>query len=201
MPKAECVWDEKKKTDEGYDPTQKYCLVWDVTTHIMNQLIHKGGLDLILDETTWPNSSYADIQGHLQGKKTNKGGQHVLLLDSKRQYIYAWTPCHKFFEVVRPFMATGPAEVKRLVDIITPLVVGATKDPTDNRKQLFSKCVHITMDNLFSGDEVLRCYLGGGRLERNYDLQTRPPTLICTKKILQLHQGSTSQCKIQSGTI
>ena len=69
-------------------------------------------------------------------------------------------------------MATGPAEVKRLVDIITPLVVGATKDPTDNRKQLFSKCVHITMDNLFSGDEVLRCYLGGGRLERNYDLQT-----------------------------
>jgi hypothetical protein len=40
-----------------------------------------------------------------------------------------------------------------------PLVVGATKDPTDKRKQLFSKCIHITMDNLFSGDEVLR-YLG-----------------------------------------
>ncbi len=84
-----------------------------------------------------------------------------MLLDSKRRYIYAWTPCHKFFEVVRPFMATGPAEVKRLVDMITPLVVGATKDPTDNRKQLFSKCIHITMDNLFSGDEVLR-YLGEG---------------------------------------
>ena len=58
-------------------------------------------------------------------------------------------------------MATGPAEVKRLVDMITPLVVGATKDPTDNRKQLFNKCVHITMDNLFSGDEVLH-YLGEG---------------------------------------
>jgi hypothetical protein len=84
-----------------------------------------------------------------------------LLLDSKRRYIYAWTPCHKFFEVVRPFTATGPAEVKRLVDMITLLVVGATKDPTDIRKQLFSKCVHITMANLFSGDEVLR-YLGEG---------------------------------------
>ncbi len=175
MPKAECVWDEKKKTDKGYDPTQKYCLVWDVTTHNMNQLIDKGGVDLTLDETTWPNSSYANIQGHLQGKKTNKGGQHVLLLDSKRQYIYAWTPHQKFFEVVRPFMVTGPAEVKHLVDIITPLLVGAAKDPTDNRKQLFSKCVHITIDNLFSGDEVLR-YLGRGRLERNYDVQTRPPT-------------------------
>ena len=139
----------------------KYCLVWDVMTHNMNLLIDKGGLDLTLDETTWPNSSYADIQGRLKGKKTDKGGQHVLLLDSKRRYIYAYTPCHKFFEVVQPFTATGPAEVKRLVNMITPLVVGATKDPTDNRKQLFSKCVHITMDNLFSGDEVLR-YLGEG---------------------------------------
>ncbi len=77
-------WTEKKKTDEGYDPTQKYHLVWDVMTHNMNQLIDKGGLDLTLDETTWPNSSYADIEGCLQEKKTDKGGQHVLLLDSKR---------------------------------------------------------------------------------------------------------------------
>ncbi len=82
-------WTEKKKTDEGYDPTQKYrlLLLWDVMTHNMNQLIDKGGLCLTLDEITWPNSSYADIQGRLQGKKTDKGGQHVLLLDSKRRYI------------------------------------------------------------------------------------------------------------------
>jgi hypothetical protein len=147
-------WTEKKKTDEGYDPTQKYHLVWDVMTHNMNQLIDKGGLDLSMDETTWPNSSYADIQGCLQGKKTDKGVQHVLLLDSKRQYIYAYTPCH-------PFTAPGPAEVKRLVDMITPLVVGATKDPTDKRKQIFSECMHIAMDNHFSGDDLLR-YLGEG---------------------------------------
>ena len=159
--KQNAFYEEKKKTDEGYNPTQKYHLVWDVMTHNMNQLIDKGGLDLTLDETTWPNSSYADIQGCLQGKKTDKGGQHVLLLDSKRRYMYAWTPRHKFFEVVQPFTATGPAEVKRLVDNITPLVVGATKDPTDKRKQIFSECVHITMDNLFNGDEVLR-YLGEG---------------------------------------
>jgi hypothetical protein len=45
--------------------------------------------------------------------------------------------------------------------MITPLVVGATKDSTDKRKQLFSKCVHIAMDNHFSGDEVLS-HLGEG---------------------------------------
>jgi hypothetical protein len=194
-------WTEKKKTEEGYDLMQKYRLVWDVMTHNINQLA--------MDETILPNSSYADIQGHLQGKKTDKGGQHVFLLDSKRQYIYAWTPCHKFFEVVQPFTttgpveakrlvymitplgqhvlfldskkqyiyawtpchkffevvqpftATGPAEAKRLVYMITPLVVGATKDPTDKRKQIFSECVHIAMDNYFSGDDVAR-YLGEG---------------------------------------
>ncbi len=43
--------------------------------------------------------------------------------------------------------------------MITPLVVGATKDPTDKRKQIFSECVHIAIDNNFSGDDVL-CYLG-----------------------------------------
>jgi hypothetical protein len=84
---------EKKKTEEGYDPMQKYCLVWDVMTHNMNQLIDNGGLDLTMDETTWPNSSYSDIQGLLQGKKTDKGGQHVLLLDSKRQYIVLSIKC------------------------------------------------------------------------------------------------------------
>jgi hypothetical protein len=135
-------WTEKKKTVKGYDPTQKYHLVWDVMTHNMNQLIDKGGLDLTMDETTWPNSSYADVQGRLQGKKTDKGGQHVLLLDSKRQCINAWTPCHKFFKVVQPFTATGPAEVKCLVNTITPLVVGATKDPTDKRsKYSVSVCI------------------------------------------------------------
>jgi hypothetical protein len=58
-------------------------------------------------------------------------------------------------------MAFGPAQVKYMVDMITPLVIGATKDPTDKRKQIFSECVHIAIDNFFSGDEVLR-YLGEG---------------------------------------
>ncbi len=44
----------------------------------MNQLIERDGLDLTMDKTTWPNSSYANVQGRLNGKKTDKGGQHVL---------------------------------------------------------------------------------------------------------------------------
>jgi hypothetical protein len=83
-------------------------------------------------------------------------------LTQKRQYIYAYTPCHKFFEEVQPFTATSPAEVKQLVDMITPLVVGATKDPTDKRKQIFSECMHIAMDNHFSCDDVMYYLEEGG---------------------------------------
>jgi hypothetical protein len=97
------LWTEKKRGEEGYDPTQKYRLVWDVMTFNMNQIIEKGGLDLTMDKTTWPNSRYADVQGRLSGKKTDKGGQHVLLLDSRRRYMYAWSPCHKFFPITPPF--------------------------------------------------------------------------------------------------
>ncbi len=45
-------WTEKKKTEEVYDPMQKYHLVWGVMTHNINQLIDKCGLDLTMDKTT-----------------------------------------------------------------------------------------------------------------------------------------------------
>jgi hypothetical protein len=99
--------------------------------HNMNQLIERGGLDLTMDKTTWPNSSYADVHGRLNGKKTDKGGQHVLLLDSQRWYLYAWTPHYKFFEFKAPFTAIGPAEVVCLMDITTPFIKGAPKEPND----------------------------------------------------------------------
>jgi hypothetical protein len=158
-------WTEKKRGEEGYDPTQKYRLVWDVMMFNMNQIVEKGGLDLTMDKTTWPNSSYADVQGRLSGKKTDKGGQHVMLLDSTRRYMYAWSPRHKFSPITAPFTATGPAEVVHMIDIITPLVKGASKEPTDKRKQLFDEPVHITMDNFCSGDEVLFLGNEGGKLQ------------------------------------
>jgi hypothetical protein len=46
--------------------------------------------------------------------------------------------------------------------MIAPLVVDTTKDPTDKRKLMFSECMHIAMDNHFSGDDVLRYLAGEG---------------------------------------
>ena len=58
-----CDWTkETTRDDPNYDPTQKYRLIWDVTTYNLNQFIKKGGKDVVVDETTWANMSYADVQ-------------------------------------------------------------------------------------------------------------------------------------------
>ena len=128
------VWYEEKKRGEiGYDPTQKYRLIWDVLIFNMNNYIESAGLDVTIDETTWANSSYADVHSRIRNKPgASKGGQHTVVLDSKRRFIYAYTPRHKFFQKEKPFTAEGPAEVKRLVEIMKLLVKGASKERSDN---------------------------------------------------------------------
>jgi hypothetical protein len=135
-------------------------MIWDVITHNMNQLVKRGGLDLTLDETTWPNASYADCQGRLKGKKVDKGGQNVLVLDATRRYLYAWSPRHKYFQRPKGFTQEGPAEAMRCFDILKPLIIGEEKDKDDKRRQIFSEGPHLCMDNHFSGDHVME-FLGG----------------------------------------
>jgi hypothetical protein len=48
-----------------------------------------------------------------------------------------------------------------VVELITSLVKGDSKDPTDKRKQIFNERVHMAMDNFFSSNDVLQ-YLGEG---------------------------------------
>ena len=59
--------------EADYDPTRKYCMVRDVSIHNMNCLIKEGGKHVCYDETTGPNESLADMQGHTRGKKTGRG--------------------------------------------------------------------------------------------------------------------------------
>ncbi len=49
----------------------------------------------------------------------------------------------------------GPMEVKRMVELITPLIKGNPQLPEDKRKQIFEEPPHITMDNFFSRDIVM----------------------------------------------
>ena len=57
------------ETKRDYDPTKKYRLAWDVIMHNMNLIIRRAGKDARTDETTWPNSSYADVHSKFVNKK------------------------------------------------------------------------------------------------------------------------------------
>ena len=162
-----CPVQEKElpdRGDPGYDPSRKFRYIWDAPIFNMNCLIKRGGKDVVIDETTWPNESPADMQGRLRGKKCNKGGQSVLVVDARRRYIYAHTPRHSFFEKVPPFTQQGPAEVKRLFDSMSKLMIGSPKPDDDKRRQIWDELPHTSMDNHFSGNNVIK-YIGelGGR--------------------------------------
>ena len=77
---------------------------------------------------------------------------------------------HKFYKPENGWTAMGPVEVKRMMDIVCPLIIGNKQDPDDKRRQIFEEPPHLTMDNFFSGDMVTK-YLGEqGWKEGDYDL-------------------------------
>ena len=85
--------------------------------------------------------------------------------------MYAWTPRHKEFPKEYPFTQEGPMEVKRIVGILNPLVVGEKQDVGDNRWQIFLEEQCLGMDNHFSREHV-DTFLG----ENGYKtIHTTPP--------------------------
>ena len=129
-------------------------MIWDVFTHNTLCCIKDGPLDCSLDETSWANGSYSDMNRRLKGKKINKGGQHTIVVDAKKRYPIAWTPRHKLFKKEGKFTQEGPMEMKRLCEMLLPLVKGSPQDANDKRRQIFDAVPCLGMDNHFSGDHV-----------------------------------------------
>ena len=151
--------EEKKKGETGFDPTQKYKLAWDVPIFNLNQFIKIATTDVTIDETTWGNGSPSEMHKRLRNKPYNKGGQHTVVADARKRYILAHTARSNHYGRQPPFTREGPSEVKRLIDLINPLVVGQSKAEDDMRRQIFPEKPCLGMDNHFSGDDVDN-YLG-----------------------------------------
>ncbi len=88
-----------------------------------------------------------------------------MLLDARRRYVYACMARHKFYKEEKGWTSTGPVEVKRMVELLSPLIKGNPKDSKYRRRQIFKNPPHITLDNFFSGDQEVIHYLG----ERGYN--------------------------------
>ena len=87
--------------------------------HKLNQYIELAGKDATIEETTWANVSYAEVQHRLMGKKVSKGGQHTICCDARRRYIYLYMPRHNNFQREALFTQEGQAEIKRIIDDMT----------------------------------------------------------------------------------
>ena len=68
--------------------------------------------------------------------------------------MYDWTLWHKGFPNVSLFTQEGPMEVKRIVGILNPLVIGKKQDEGDKRRQIILEEPCLGMDNHFSGEHV-----------------------------------------------
>ena len=112
-------------------------MIWDVITHNTLCCMEKGGLACTIDETSWPNGSYSDMNRCLKGKRINKGGQHTIAVDAKSRYMYPWTPRHKQFKKEGKFTQEGPMELKCLCKMLTPLVKGQPQEENNERRPIF----------------------------------------------------------------
>ena len=115
--------------------------------------------------------------GRLMGKKVPKGGQTTFLMDMHPCFPRAYIHCHKLQNPkmhLDGFSYQGPAKVVDIVKQIDDLIDGT--DPaytvtvipntTDvwkyPRKKIYQSPPHITADNHFSGDNIMKFMVGKG---------------------------------------
>jgi hypothetical protein len=147
-----------KRGEPGYNPAYKYDMLYDTLIHNINQMTEFAESDQCGDETTWPHGGYGEagsgLLGRIMGKPgVTKGGQIVVISDVHRMRPRAYIHRHKLHTKPTGWTASGPLEVKMMMEKILPMVQG--EDNPDKLKQIFRVRPHTTWDNYFSGCKIL----------------------------------------------
>ena len=151
-----------KKGEPNYDPAYKYDYIYRCLTFNINAVTETADLDLCGDETTCGHGGYGEADSGILARRMNKPGvtfgmQTVLVSDVHRNRPRAYTHRHKVWEKEVGWTKEGPREVKRLIEMLEPMVIG---QPNRAKvRQIFPSKPHCTWDNYFSGDEIMD-YLG-----------------------------------------
>jgi hypothetical protein len=146
------------KGEEGYNPADKFDLLYDVCISNLNELTKKAELDVCADETTWAHNAWGPkdtgLVSRVLGKPgVCKGGQIVIVSDVHRCRPRAYVHRHKLHKRPKGFTMEGPNEVRMIVEKIRPLIAGEVAE--EGRRQIFSEKPHSTWDNYFSGDNTM----------------------------------------------
>ena len=144
-------------------PSAKFDYIFKTITENINAFTESAHQDQTIDETTYGFGGYGPGMGRVKGKRVNKGGQTVMMVDADGRYMRAYHHrlSEKFESRTAPFNQQGPHEVSKLVEKVRPLIKGMPQNIGDKRRQIFLRPPHLTFDNYFSGEHVA-AYLGRG---------------------------------------
>jgi hypothetical protein len=149
-----------KRSEPYYDPVYKYNYLYKVLVHNTNAITKYACTDQCCDETSFPFGGFGEsgssLIARIMGKPgLSKGGQIVLSADVGRNRVRAYTHRHKVYQHPPGFTCQGPAEARRIMEILCPLVIGEESSEKDFKRQIFKEKPHITFDNYFSGDGIM----------------------------------------------
>ena len=147
-----------KRGMEGYDPAYKYDMLWYVLFANVNAISKHAELDLCGDETTWGHGGFGEagsgLVGRIMGKPgISKGGQIVMISDVNRIRPRAYVHRHKLHTKPPGWTTQGPSEVRKIMEMITPMVEGQEAG-YGGQRQIYRQKPHSTWDNFFSGDII-----------------------------------------------
>ena len=80
-----------------------------------------------------------------------KGGQIVMVSDVNRMRPRAYLHRHKLHEKPTDWTASGPLEVRRIMEKVSRMVMYGEDTEDGSTKKLFRAKPHTTWDNYFSG--------------------------------------------------
>jgi hypothetical protein len=157
-----------KKNQPGYDPSYKYDLIYKAMVHNTNAVTLYADENQTMDETTWGHGGFGEggsgILGRLRNKKVNKGGQTVIVSDSRKYFRpRAYQHRHKLHKMPVGTGVTltrqGCRELHDIAVELLKMVIGndtSTRRTTDNKyKKIFRMKPCITVDNYFIDDAIL----------------------------------------------
>jgi len=147
----------KKKNEEGCDPAYKYDLIFRCIVHNTNALSLYANPDMCGDETRFVHEGHGEANSGLlkliKGKPgITKGIQTVICCDTDWIRIRAYLHRHKKHKV--HYKKQGPNEVRTLWE--TQLLPLCQHDNSLIGHVLFSQKPHMTWDNYFSGEGIMK---------------------------------------------
>jgi len=147
-----------KKGQPNYDPAYKYDKIFNVLMHNLNAITLYACSDQCVDESTFGHGGYGPMNdglfGYLKNKPFTKGGQIVLTCDVDRIRPRAYVHRHKAHPVI--LSPSGPNEIALIYERLEHLILAGQSENPLRPVPIFRCAPHITGDNHFSGETVMR---------------------------------------------